>query len=1139
MAVAQSSSSSSFSFFSDFGLLLYLKELNNNELYKFKLLLKDTVEPGCCPIPWVTLKKAKREKLANLMNEYYPGQQAWNVTLKIFGKMNLKDLSAKARAEINCEWPRDRTGSREGNILEAIGMILQEGSELNLSLGHKLHSGLLQGAARAVKPEEIEPMEVEAQELGPGERTGYRLQVKENLTIFLENFVQGDPADIRLELCPQERQMFEHLFDVNVKTGKEPRTVLVQGPAGVGKSTLMRKAVIDWAKGNLYQEKFTYIFYLNGREISQMKECSFAQLISRDWPRTEVAIETVLSQPSSLLFIVDSLGDLNFAFEEPEFALCNDWTLEHPVSFLMSSLLRKVMLPESTLLVLARLPISERLTPLLKSDRYAKLLGMIEDEKIRYVHRCFGDRKLSTRALNLLTKNEMLFNMCRVPIVCRMVCACLKQQMEKGENFVASCQTTTALFTYYISDLFAQVEGGSSSLPNEIQLRRLCQLSVEGVWTMKHVLYKDQLRKHELTKLDISKFLDTKLLQKDPELENCYVFTHLHIQEFLAAIFYLLKENWESSDYPVKSYEDMKLLLGSVSYQYSHLTHLKWFLFGLLNEARVNQLEQILHFKLSLAIKQHLLQCIEMLANSDSLRSPLEFMDLLHCLYETQDEKFITQVMQHFPNIELHICELTHLPVSSFCLKYCMPLRTLKLSVTTIFEKIFSAKPENEAWQRNRSQILQSWHLFCSVLHVSGQLREMELFYSTLHEIPMKTFYQELGHPTCKLQKLLLRFVSLPVECMNIFSFLHHSKTLIHLDLKESSIGDIGVMLLCEALGNPQCILQTLRLESCNLTAVCCPSLAKALTRRLSLIFLNLSTNDLLDVGVKLLCKALGNPNCYIEKLSLQSCGFTEASCEDLSIALIGNERLTHLCLADNVLGDNGMNHISVALMKRQYTLHSLVLRNCHLTSLSSGCLATSLLQNKGLTHLDLGLNRLEDEGVIPFLHLIGQPSCNLQDLELMGCAVTRACCLDLATAILDSPNLRSLDLGRNNLKNQGMEALCDALRCANCTIESLGLEQCGLTSACCEALSSSLLNNQRLIKMDLSQNNLGREGISILCEVLGSPDCKLQVLGLSMILFDKQTQKLLESTERNSPHLVIQSHTNDHHEEESWWQCF
>lgn len=95
---------SSPSLFPDFGLLLHLEELNKEELNKFKLLLKnETVEPRDCQIPWAEVKKASREDLAYLMKKYFPGDQAWDVALKVCGKMNLKDLCERATAEISCE----------------------------------------------------------------------------------------------------------------------------------------------------------------------------------------------------------------------------------------------------------------------------------------------------------------------------------------------------------------------------------------------------------------------------------------------------------------------------------------------------------------------------------------------------------------------------------------------------------------------------------------------------------------------------------------------------------------------------------------------------------------------------------------------------------------------------------------------------------------------------------------------------------------------------------------------------------------------------------------------------------------------------------------------------------------------------
>nr|XP_019583439.1 PREDICTED: NACHT, LRR and PYD domains-containing protein 14 [Rhinolophus sinicus] len=1087
---------SSSSFFSDFGLLLYLEELNKEELKKFKLLLKNEVmEAGGCPIPWAEVKKAKREDLANLMKKHYSGEQAWDVALKLFGKMNLKDLYERAKAEIN--WAAQTMGPDNTRAGEA-----QDDEETVL-----------------------------------GDGTEYRIQIQEKFCIMRNRkCLLGEPKDFRHEIAEEGGKVLEQLFDVDVKTGEQPQTVVLQGAAGVGKTTLVRKALLDWAQGNLYHQKFTYIFYLNAREINQLRERSFVQIISKDWPSTEGPIERIMSQPNSLLFIIDSFDELNFAFEEPEFALCEDWTQVHPVSFLMSSLLRKVMLPESSLLVTTRFTACKKLKPLLKSQHSVELLGMSEDAREEYIYQFFEDKKLALQVLDLLRNNEMLFSMCKVPLVCWVICTCLEQQMEKGGDIRLTCKTTTALFTCYISSLFTQVDGSCPNLPNQTQLKSLCHLAAKGVWTMTHVFYRENLRKHGLTKSDVSVFLDMNILQKDIEYENCYEFTHLHIQEFFAAMFYMLKDSWGITDCSLQSFEDLKLLLESNSHRDPHLMQMKCFLFGLLNEDRVKQLEETFNCKMSLEIKWKILQWIKILGKSEHFSSQLECLELFHCLYETQDEAFISQAMRYLQKVVINIYGKIHLLVSSFCLKHCQGLQTIKLSV--VFEKMLNLSPPAETW--DVGCITHCWQDLCSVLHTNEHLRELDLCHSNLDELAMKTFYQELRHPNCKLQKLLLRFLSFPDGCQNISSSLTHNQNLMHLDLKGSDVGDSGVKSLCEALKHPDCKLQNLSLESCDLTTLCCLNISKALVRSQSLVFLNLSTNNLLDDGVKLLCEALRHPECHLERLSLESCGLTVAGCQDLSLALTSNKRLTHLCLADNDLGDDGLKLVSDALKHPQCILQSLVLRRCHFTSLSGEHLSSSLLHNKSLTHLDLGSNWLQDDGVKLLCDVFQHPSCNLQDLELMGCVLTSACCQDLASAILNNPNLQSLDLGNNDLQDDGVKILFEALRHPNCNIQKLGLAYCGLTSLCCQDLSSTLSSNQRLIKINLTQNTLGCEGITKLCEGLMSPECKLQVLGLCKEAFDAEAQKLLEAVQVSNPHLVIKQDCNYYNEEDgSWWQCF
>lgn len=92
------------SFFSEFGLLWYLKELSRNEFNIFKEKLKqETLHLGLQQIPWANVKKATREALATLLVKHYKETQAWDVTFTIFQKINREDLCQKAKKECTGE----------------------------------------------------------------------------------------------------------------------------------------------------------------------------------------------------------------------------------------------------------------------------------------------------------------------------------------------------------------------------------------------------------------------------------------------------------------------------------------------------------------------------------------------------------------------------------------------------------------------------------------------------------------------------------------------------------------------------------------------------------------------------------------------------------------------------------------------------------------------------------------------------------------------------------------------------------------------------------------------------------------------------------------------------------------------------
>ncbi|KAK2091580.1 NACHT, LRR and PYD domains-containing protein 2 [Saguinus oedipus] len=132
---------------------------------------------------------------------------------------------------------------------------------------------------------------------------------------------------------------------------------------------------------------------------------------------------------------------------------------------------------------------------------------------------------------------------------------------------------------------------------------------------------------------------------------------------------------------------------------------------------------------------------------------------------------------------------------------------------------------------------------------------------------------------------------------------------------------------LCEILKHRKCNLQCLGSVSCSATTQQWADFFLALEVNQSLTCINLSNNELLDEGAKLLYTTLKHPKCLLQRLSLENCHLAEANCKDLAAILVVSQELMHLCLAENPpLRDTGMKFLCQGLSYPECKLQTLVL---------------------------------------------------------------------------------------------------------------------------------------------------------------------------------------------------------------------
>uniref|UniRef100_H0XXF1 Pyrin domain-containing protein n=1 Tax=Otolemur garnettii TaxID=30611 RepID=H0XXF1_OTOGA len=707
-----------------------------------------------------------------------------------------------------------------------------------------------------------------------------------------------------------------------------------------GKVTFLMKLVLGWAEGSLYQDRFLYLFYFC-QEPRQLKETSLANLISRNWP-SPAPITEIMSHPETFLFFIYSFEELKCDLSEPESDLCSDWMKQQLVWALMRGLLRKKMLLEASLLItvtpvcLAQLVCPELIT------------GFSEGKIELYSRHLFPSRNGTVEAF-YLRENTGVFHVPPPPLIC-WVGTCTKQVMEKGRDVAPICRHLTSLYASFILNLFTCKDACRPSLQSQVQLRGLCSLAVEGMWTNTFEFNDKALRRNGIADSDVPALLDTNIFLKCTE--SSYTFVHTSVQEFCAAMFYLLR-----CDHPNPAVRCREMLLADHLEKVNKACWIYWGKFSFW----FKKVDTVFCFQPSQEIRQQFHQILKNLGEREGLRQT-DFLALFCCLFEMENKAFVREAVNFLQDINFSINSDLDLVICAYCLKDCSGLRRLSFSVSNVTEK--------------SSHNVIPWHHIFSVFTTNEHLKELEITNTDSANI----LCNQLRHPTGPLEKLQLNRVSLAGGSSVFLEVLSHSSDLKDLNLHNVNLSRDDTEMFCKVLSSSMCNTEELVLSGCFLRNPCWDLLCEALLSKKSLA-LDLSASNLHNKGLNVLCAALRHPDCCLRSLGLANCSFTAVDCPDLASVLTSNQKLTSLQIGLNKIGDVGVKVLCEALTHPNCHLEILGLRDCGLTGACRDLY--SALSNSGtLRMLDLTINTLDHRGAV-LCEALRYPGCPLWVLGL------------------------------------------------------------------------------------------------------------------------------------------------------------
>ena len=360
---------------------------------------------------------------------------------------------------------------------------------------------------------------------------------------------------------------------------------------------------------------------------------------------------------------------------------------------------------------------------------------------------------------------------------------------------------------------------------------------------------------------------------------------------------------------------------------------------------------------------------------------------------------------------------------------------------------------------------------------------------------------------------------------------IKHNSTITHLNLSCNFLGLVDSTALAEAIKHNSTIKQ-LDLSGTDIgLGHCSIALADAIKHNSTITHLNLSCN-LFGLGD---CTALAEAikhNSTIRQLNLSrtKLGFVDCAIV-LADAIKHNSTITHLNLSCNDFGGGGIPSILAEAIKHNSTIRQLDLSENGLSDDGVGddglgddglnhdaCtkLAEAIKHNSTIIQLDLSQNRLSDGNFTALADAIKHNS-TIRQLDLSENDLGFDGCTPLADAIKNNSTITQLNLARNRIGfNDTLAELADAIR-HNSTITQLNLSANCFGDGDCSALVEAIKHNSTITQLNLSWNCLPGCFFISLAEAV-KHNVTIRQLDLSVSLLDDDDCTVLaEAIKHNS----------------------
>ena len=353
--------------------------------------------------------------------------------------------------------------------------------------------------------------------------------------LYSRNTVRGSVDDI---IKHKEPIAFERVFPD--KTETSPRSTLIEGRPGCGKTTLMIKVTKDWAKGKILKDVNLFVL-VTLRRFMGKQELTLADILGVYCPSSTMTKELINEISSTggkgIVFAFDGLDEYRPATQEGN---------------LICDIIRGTKLPNARVFITSRPAGSHRFRRLVKTN--IEIIGFLEEQVHQYIRDHYEEVPGKAASLiDFLKSHPNIGRMCYLPLHLAMLVYLYEYQTKLPE-------TETEMYkTFVLHTLFRSIEREDPDEADDLELHefhmlperkhpifsKICRLAFEATCSQKQIFTGKEIIEEKVLPLPPSgrDFDSLGLLTVDRQIAEralptrTYSFLHLTLQEFLSALY--------------------------------------------------------------------------------------------------------------------------------------------------------------------------------------------------------------------------------------------------------------------------------------------------------------------------------------------------------------------------------------------------------------------------------------------------------------------------------------------------------------------------------------------------------------------------------------------------------------------------